>query len=70
LCEWEVRDWLAAGRPRTRPARRSASVDEDLLDREFAQLMLDIPSHYPHVRGWSLEAVARLVRNQRLNPQK
>jgi hypothetical protein len=45
-------------------------VDQDAIDdREWAELMLATPSHYPAYRGMSLEQVVRIVRSWRLNAE-
>jgi hypothetical protein len=48
------------------PGATSPVADEDRLDRGFARLMLETPSHYPNVRGMTFEQVVRIVRRQRL----
>jgi hypothetical protein len=69
-CELEIEQWLLLRAEQQRAACRSRPspvADEDRLDRGFARLMLETPSHYPNVRGMTVEQVVRLVRRQRLD---
>jgi hypothetical protein len=69
LCEWEIVDWLRstpALQARTPRAGRSVPVDEDLLDREWAQFMLDNPRMYPGFTDIPRDRLAEMVRAWRL----
>jgi hypothetical protein len=70
LVEWEIGDWLQSRSTRqaqTWPPRRAAPlVDEDLLDREWAQWMLENSKWFSNFKNVPLEDLVRMVRSWRL----
>ena len=52
-----------------RPPPLKPVVDQDQLDKEFAELMIATPSHYPAYRGIPLEKLVAIVKGHRLEAE-
>jgi hypothetical protein len=72
LTEWEIEDWLrevAAGRSSRGASGSARPVDQDLLDRKFAEFMLSNRRAYPAYVNTPLDSLIRGVRAQRLEAE-